>query len=244
MQLALTKTSGTADTAFATLVATIGLPPESHFQVASASQAPTTTTLAPLHDLIGQALQSRPDVLAAMDKVAASDAKIDTARAAYRPTISLSAQVFQNIGEVSSDGGPYSSIDRTANAVFVAFEWPLFDGGVRATNVSLAVSQKAAAEDALADARDTASQQVVQAYNNLKTSLDNRNQALAYTHASEVAYQATLDSYRRGLASVTELTSNEAVLAQAEAGQEDADASVSIAQAALDLALGRQPSAH
>jgi outer membrane protein TolC len=84
----------------------------------------------------------------------------------------------------------------------------------------------------------------VQAYNNLKTSLDNRNQALAYTHASEVAYQATLDSYRRGLASVTELTSNEAVLAQAEAGQEDADASVSIAQAALDLALGRQPSAH
>ena len=244
MQLALTKTSGAADTAFASLIATIGLPPESRFEVAPASQASATAALVPLHDLIGEALQSRPDVLAAMDKVAASDAKIDTARAAYRPTISLSAQVFQNIGEISSDGSPYSSIDRTGNAVFVAFEWPLFDGGARATNVSLAVSQKTAAEDALAETKDTASQQVVQAYNNLKTSLDNRNQALAYTHASEVAYQAALDSYRRGLTSVTELTSNEAVLAQAQASQEDADASVSIAQAALDLALGRRPSAH
>jgi outer membrane protein TolC len=244
MRLAVTKTTGTANTAFASLVATIGLPPETQFKVAPSSEAPATGTLAPLRELLDDALQSRPDVLAATDKVAASDAKIDTARAAYRPTISLSAQVFQNIGEISSDGSPYSSINRAGDAVFVAFEWPLFDGGARATNVSLAVSQKTEAEDALAEAKDTASQQVVQAYNNLKTSLDNRNQALAYTHASEVAYQAALDSYRRGLASITELTNNEAVLAQAEASQEDADASVSIAQAALDLAIGRRPSSH
>ena len=244
MQLALTKSTGAADTAFASLVATIGLPPEMHFQVAPVADIPATETLVPLHELINEALQSRPDVLAATDKVAASDAKIDTARAAYRPTISLSAQVFQNIGRISSDGGPYSSIDRTGNAVFVAFEWPLFDGGARATNVSLAASQKTAAEDGLAETKNAASQQVVQAYNNLKTSLDNRNQALAYTHASELAYQAALDSYRRGLASITDLTSNEAVLAQAEASQEDADASVGIARAALDLAIGRRPSSH
>ena len=244
MRLAVTKTTGTADTAFASLIATIGLPPETHFEVAASSEAPATGTLAPLRTLLDQALQTRPDVLAATDKVAASDAKIDTARAAYRPTVSLSAQVLQNIGEISSDSSPYSSINRTGEALFVSFEWPLFDGGERATNVSLAVSQKSAAEDALAEAKDAASQQVVQAYNNLKTSLDNFNQALAYTHASEVAYQATLDSYRRGLTSVTELTSNEAVLAQAEAGQEDANANVSIAQAALDLAIGKRPSSH
>lgn len=244
MRLALTKASGASDTAFATLVATIGLPPETHFQITPSADAAVTETLAPLRELIDEAMQSRPDVLAANEKVAASDAKIETARAAYRPTISLSAQVFQNIGKISSDGSPYSSIDRTGNALFVSFEWPLFDGGVRATNVSLAVSQKTAAEDALAETKDTVSQQIVQAYNNLKTSLDNHNQAQAYVHASELAYQATLDSYRRGLASITELTSNEAVLAQAEASQEDADASVGIARAALDLAMGRRPSSH
>lgn len=242
MHLAVTKATGTANTALATLIATIGLPPETPLQVASS--APATTTVTPLHELLNQALQTRPDVQAAMDKVAASDARIETARAAYHPTISLSAQVFQNIGEISNDGSPYSSINRTGDALFLSFEWPLFDGGERATHVSLAISQKTEAEDALAETKDTASKQVVQAYNNLKTSLDNRDQALAYTHASEIAYQASIDSYRHGLTSITDLTNNEAVLAQAEAGQEDAEANVSIAQAALDLAIGKQPASH
>jgi len=240
MRLALTKASGAADTAFAGLVATVGLPPESHFEVDAPADVATAASLKPLNALIDEALESRPDIFAAKDKVAASEAKIDTARAAYRPTISLTAQVFQNIGEVSSDGSPYSSINRTGNAVFVSFEWALSDGGARATNVSLAVSEKSAAEDSLAAAKDGASQQVVQAYNNLKTSVDNRAQTLAYIKASDVAYQATLDSYRHGLSSITDLMNNEAVLAQAQADQEDADADVQIAKAALDLALGHR----
>jgi outer membrane protein TolC len=117
----------------------------------------------------------------------------------------------------------------------------LSDGGARATNVSLTLSEKSAAEDSLAAAKDGASQQVVQAYNNLKTSIDNRTQAFAYTKASDVAYQATLDSYRRGLSSLTDLMNNEAILAQAQADQEDANADVQIAKAALDLALGHRP---
>jgi outer membrane protein len=241
MRLALTKASGAADIAFAGLVATIGLPPESHFEVATPSDVATSASLKPLNTLIDDALESRPDILAAKDKVAASEAKVDTTRAAYRPTISLAAQVFQNVGEISSDGSPYSSINRTGNAVFVSFEWALFDGGARATNVSVALSEKSAAEDSLAATKNGASQQVVQAYNNLKTSLDNRAQSLAYTKASDVAYQATLDSYRRGLSSITDLMNNEAVFAQAQADQEDADAEVQIARAALDLALGHRP---
>jgi outer membrane protein len=241
MRLMLTKASGTADTAFAGLVATVGLPPESRFQIAMPSDLPTPDPLRPMNALIDESLESRPDILAAKDKVAASEAKIDTARAAYRPTISLAAQVFQNVGQISSDGSPYSSINRTGNAVFVSFEWSLFDGGARATNVSLAVSEKSAAEDSLEAAKNSASRQVVQAYGNLKTSLDNRAQAFAYTKASDVAYQATLDSYRHGLSSITDLMNNEAILMQAQADQEDAEANVQIAKAALDLALGHRP---
>jgi outer membrane protein TolC len=243
-RLALTKANGSANTSFATLVSTIGLPPETRFQIATPEDETSTETLSPLRQLIDQAIHDRPDVQAATEKVAASEAKVDTAHAAYKPTISLSAQVFQNIGRISNDGSPYSSIDRTGNAVFVALEWPIFDGGERATNVALAVSQKTAAEDALAEARNIVSRQVVQAYSNLKTSLDNRDQARAYQRASELAYQAALDSYRHGLTSITDLTNSEAVLAQAAAGQEDAGANVDIARAALDLAIGRHPSSH
>ena len=242
MRLTSTKASGAADTAFAGLVATVGLPPESHFEIAMPADVATPASLKPLNALIDEALESRPDILAAKDKVAASEAKIDIAKAAYRPTISLAAQLFQNIGEISNDGSPYSSINRNGNAVFVSFEWSLFDGGARATKASAALSEKSAAEDSLAAARNDASQQVVQAYNNLKIeSIDNRAQALAYTRASDVAYQATLDSYRRGLSSITDLMNNEAVFAQAQADQEDADADVQNAMAALYLALGHRP---
>lgn len=242
MRLALTKATGAADTTFASLVATIGLPPETRFEVAAPTDASTATPLLrPLNELIREALQTRPDVLGATAKVAASDARVDTARAAYRPTISLSAQVFQNIGEISSDGSPYSSINRTGNALFVAFEWPLSDGGARSTHVALALSQKARAEDTLAETKDAASRQVIEAYNHLKTSIDNRDQAIAYAHAAEVAYQASLDSYRHGLGSLTDLTDSEAALAQADADREDANASMQIAQAALALATGQPP---
>lgn len=242
IQVALTKAAGDSDTAFATLVATVGLPPDSQFDLTSpASPAIDTSPVQSLTALINDAMQLRPDILAAQSKVAAATAKVDTAHAAYHPTISLAAQVFQNVGRVSSDGSPYSSINMTGNSVFVAFELPLSDGGARSTNLSLAISQKAEAEDALEDAKNQARKQIVEVYSDLKTSLDNRQQALDYTHAAELAYQASLDSYKHGLSSVTDLTNDEAALAQAESGQEDAEANVLIARAALALAIGSPP---
>lgn len=240
MQVALTKAAGDAQSAFATLVTTVGLPPESQFELITPKD-PTVqgTALRTLRSLIDEAMQSRPDILAAQSKVAAAEAKVDAAHAAYRPTISIQAQVFQNIGKTSSDGQPYSTVDLTGNSVFVAFELPLLDGGARATNVSLAISERAQAEDALADAKNQATEEIVQSYSDLKTSLDNHQQALDYTKAADLAYQASLDSYKHGLSNVTDLTNDEAALAQAESSQEDADADVLIAQAAVALAIGQ-----
>jgi len=240
MNVALTKSRGDASSAFATLVMVVGLPPQSQFGLIQPRDADVQdASLRPLATLIQQAMQSRPDIQVAQNKVAAAEAKTDAARAAYRPTISLQAQIFQNIGKTSSDGSPYSTINLTGNSVFVAFELPLFDGGARATNVSMAVSETAQAQDALEDAKHQAAQQVVESYNDLKTSLDNRRQALDYARAAQLAYEASLDSYRHGLAGVTDLTNDEAALAQAQANQEDADADVCIAEAAVALAIGQ-----
>lgn len=241
-QLGLTKTSGDAATAMATLAAVVGLPPAQDFRLAPAQDSNVVLTqLEPLRALIDQAINARPDILAAQDKVAAAEAAVHTAHAAYRPTIGIQATVFQNIGETSSDGSPYSHINREGNSLFLAFDLPLADGGARATHVSIANSQRDEAEDELADTRNNAIRQVVQSWNDLKTSLDNRRQALDYTHAAEVAYEASLDAYRHGLSSINDLTNDEAALAEAEASQEDADAGVMIARAALALAIGAKP---
>lgn len=238
-RLGVTKSDGDAATAMAMLAATVGLPPTQSFQLATPRNDDVVPMrLEPLAALIARTMNARPDIQAAQDKVAAAEAAVRTAHAAYRPTIGLQAAVFQNIGETSSDGSPYSHIDREGNSVFLTFDLPLADGGARAVKVSIADSQRDQAEDELADARNNATQQVVQSWNDLKTSLDNRRQALDYTHAAELAYQASLDAYRHGLSSINDLTNNEAALAQAEASQEDANADVMIARAALALAIG------
>lgn len=241
-QVGVTKSSGEADTALADLVATVGLPADTSIDLSAAKSAEAEDeSLPPVRSLVDQAIRGRPDIQAAQSQVAAADASVDVAHAAYHPTISIQAQVFQNIGETSSDGSPYSSINREGNSVFLAFELPLADGGARATKIAIATSQKSEAEAALDDAKDLATQQVVQTYSELKTSLDNQRQAKAYTRAAELAYQASLDSYKHGLSTVNDLANNRTALAQAQADEEDANANVQIAQAALVLAIGTPP---
>jgi outer membrane protein len=241
-QVGLTKSSGEADTARADLVATVGLPPDTSIDLGAEKSADAQdASLPPVRTLVDQAIRGRPDIQAAKSQVDAAEASVDVAHAAYHPTISIQAQVFQNIGETSSDGSPYSSINREGNSVFLAFELPLADGGARATKIAIANSQKSEAEAALDDAKDAATQQVIQTYSELKTSLDNQRQAKAYTHAAELAYQASLDAYKHGLSTVNDLANNRSALAQAQAEQEDANANVQIAQAALALAIGTPP---
>lgn len=241
-QVRMTKAQGESDVALAELVATVGLPAGTPLVlVAPSPTASADTPLPALPALIDRAMNTRPDIQAALSKLSATQAAVANAHAAYHPTISLQAQVFQNIGETSSDGSPYSSINREGNSVFVAFELPLSDGGTRATKVSIAMSQRDEAAAALDEARNTAAQQVVQCYSELKTSLDNRHQAVEYTHAADLAYQSAMDAYKHGLATVDELASNQAALAQAQSDEEDAEANVQVSQAALALAIGTPP---
>lgn len=241
MRLALTKALGTARTSFVELSTTVGLPPDTQFSLPKPDVTSFAKPATPLQALVDDAVRARPDVIAARENVAAAGAEIDVTRAAFRPTIGVSAQVFQNIGAISNNGGPYSSINRTGYGVFVSFKWPLFDGGLRKANLSLAVSRRRAAQDALAAAQNAAAREVVQAYDEVETSVAAHTQADAYARAADVAYQASLEAYRHGLGSVTDLAESEAAVAQAGADLEEADATVLLAQAALALATGQPP---
>ncbi|WP_329742180.1 TolC family protein [Dyella sp. A6] len=243
MRLRKTQAEGDARTAFANLLATVGMSPDAHFSLVVPGDASVAQTpLQPLRAELDRAMRDRPDIRAAQSQVLAAEANVTTAHAAYRPTIGLKVSVFQNIGRTSSDGSPYSRIDREGNSVFLSFQLPLADGGARATHVAIANAKESQAEDALAATKDTAARQVVQSWNDLRTSLDNRRQARDYAHAAALAYQASLDAYRHGLSSINALSDDEAALARAEASQQAADADVLIAHAALDLATGTQVS--
>ena len=238
-RLNLTKANGDERTAYANLVASIGLPADTQIDIADSSEKPLPAE--PPENFsaaIQDALANRPDVIAALGKIEAAEGTLKSQRAAYYPTIALSAQVYQNMGSLSTDGSPYYSVNKPGGNILLTLSWPLFDGGARDYRVAAARSEVAAARDKLAQVRDAAAQQVVSAYSDLRTSLSAYAAAMTLHQAAQTAYDAAFDSYLHGVGTYTDVASEQTALASAGADREDAHANVFTAAASLAFATG------
>jgi outer membrane protein len=235
----LTAAEGAATTAMADLVATLGIPAGTDLEVVDSAELPLPS--APeqnVQSAIKQALARRPDVLAALGKVDSAEASLKGAQRAYYPVVSVSALAFQNIGTISSDGKPYTGIDKPGAGILLSISVPIFDGGMRSSQISVARAKVRESEEKLDQTRDSASQQVVKAYNGLATSLSEYEAATALSQAAHTAYDAALNSYRQGVGTYTDLATEENAVVQAETEVEDARASAHTAAAALAFAMG------
>jgi outer membrane protein len=236
----LAAAEGAERTARANLVAALGVPAATEIDVVDSAELPLPTAPADsVSKAVDQALAHRPDVIAALGKVDAAEAALKGERRSYYPVIELAGQAFQNIGSLNSaGGGPYSNIDRPGQNVFLSFSVPLFDGGMRRNRISIADAKAREAHEQLATARDSASQQVVRAYNGLLTSLAEYDAATVFSQAAHTAYDAALRSYRQGVGTYTDLATEENAVVQGDTQVEDARANAHTAAAALALSMG------
>jgi outer membrane protein TolC len=133
-----------------TLLAAMELPPTTKLRVADVSERPLPPrTARAIDDVLSDALRRRPDLLAGVAKLRASDAEIAAARSALFPKASLSANVQGNIGRLSVDNSPYLPVAKPQGAAFLNLEWPLYEGGLLQNKLSLAHSKREEAEAAL-----------------------------------------------------------------------------------------------
>ena len=235
----LAATQGAEKTAFASLIASLGIPAASDLEVVDSAELPLPSS--PELDVkaaIKQALAQRPDVIAALGKLDSAEAGLKGTERSHYPVISLGAQAFQNIGALSSDGSPYSHIDRPGANIMLSFSVPIYDGGLRASQTSVARAKVREAEESLDATRDSAAQQVVRAYDGLVTSLAEYEAANALSRAAQTSYDAALRSYRQGVGTYTDLATEENAVVQADTQVEDARASAHTAAAALAFAMG------
>src|SRR4029077_2595071 len=130
-------------------------------------------------------------------------------RAAWYPEIALGAQAYQNIGSLSTDGSPYYNVNKPGGNILLTIKVPIFDGGARDSGTAIAQSEVAAAREKLDQVRDVAVQQVVSAYNDLKTSLAAYTAALALRTAAQTSYDAAFDAYRHGVGTYTDVASEQ-----------------------------------
>jgi outer membrane protein TolC len=221
------------------LIASVGIAPSTKVDVADSSGEKLPS--APTHnvdDYVRDALAGRPDLIAAFGKVRAAEAALTSARATFYPTIGLESQVYQNVGGLSTQGSRYYTVNEPGANVLLKLSLPLFDGGTRQARVAIALSDVEAARASLDNARDAAVRQVTDAYDSLHTSFAEYGASLTLNETARTAYDASLDSYRHGVGTYTDVANNETALTQAQSAQQNAHADVFTAAAALAFATG------
>jgi outer membrane protein len=188
--------------------------------------------------VLGEALRRRPDLLADVAKLRATDAEITAARSALAPKVSLSANVQGNLGRLNVNNSPYFSVNKPQGAALLKFEWPLYTGGLLQNKLSVAQSKREEAAAALQGRTDQALREVALAYDQVDTGLQQYDAATALQTASEAAFHSASDSYAHGVGTLTDATSAQTGLATARAAVARAHTQSLINAAALAFATG------
>jgi outer membrane protein len=222
-----------------TLLAAMDLPPTTKLHVADASARPLPPhTERTVDELLREALRRRPDLLADVAKLRATDANIAAARSALGPKLEVSGNVQGNIGRLSVEGSPSLGVRAPQGALLLNLEWPLYEGGLLQNKLRLAESQRAAAADELKGLTDQALREVALAYDQLETELQQYDAAIALQRASETAFRSASDSYAQGVGTFTDAASAQTGLASARVAVARAHAQSLIDGAALAFATG------
>ena len=225
--------------AYHALLEAMGLTPTLKLNIAVSSNHTLPHYLAnDVNSYIKQALAKRPDIAAAFARLRGSEADISSAKASYRPTIGVDGVAYQNIGSLQINNWPSTQVNRPATAFLFTLKLPLYDGGIRRNSLSIAQSKNAAAQAELSKIQDEAIRQVARAYDTVKSALAEYDSARALVKASNIAYDATLDSYRQGVETFTNTVIAETEKAKAESALANAYASVLTAAAALAFSTG------
>jgi outer membrane protein TolC len=181
-------------------------------------ELPTSTPAAS----VPEALRARPEMLAAVQQVAAADAAASAAAWRWAPTISgfANARAFNY---------PGFSGDEYSWALGVQLDWQIFDGGIRDAQRRQTTAQRREAEARLGLVQDTVGDEVANAAQELAT----RRLALDAAKRQLDLARETLDLVRKqreaGTATQLDLLTAQDALVAADVG---------MAQARFDLQLG------
>ncbi len=227
------------------LLSAMAAPPDLKLRVAFPSgQVLPRQAGATVQQLMQTALERRPDLLADLAKLRASQAQIAAARSEMFPKVLLSAKGSGKYGQISTEDLPSNSIRGTEAGVYLDFSWTIFQGGMLQNRLRLAQSAAAEAVATLQQAQEQAMRQVALNYDELATGLTQYEAALALQTASQTAFDSAADAYRHGVGTLTEASNAQTALAAAGTAVATAQAQLRTTAAALAFATGQLTSAQ
>jgi outer membrane protein len=251
--LARVQADGGAQDTYLALLDAMGISPLTTIKVADASGRVLSPAMAaPVETVVSEALARRPDVLGAYAAQKASQANVRAARAEFMPKVFLSATGAYNSGSLDVTALPGigqqgSTVnlngDRFGGSILAGVTVPLYDGGTRAATLAQARAEADSADARFMRARQDAVVQVVHAGNAVRTSLAAYGASQALATAAKTTFDGALGAYRSGVGSISDVTSAETQLLQAQNAVTDAYSAALTAAAMLALVSGMLGSA-
>jgi outer membrane protein len=253
-QLSVVTTQGSEQDAYVTLLAAIGISPLATIRIAPVERHPLSTDdLAPVDQIIRDALARRPDVLSAYIAVEAGQASVRATQAQNRPKIFMAgtgAYVSGQLGltAIPSIGEQLPTLNISGNqwngTVLLGVSIPIFDAHRKADAIRQAKNDVDKLTASLDLVRLNAMREIVFARNALQTSLAANDAAVVLKSTAQTSYDAALDSYKQGIGTVTAVVDAETHLFNAELVEDDAYTSALSAAVTLAFttgALGKAP---
>jgi len=218
------------------LATALGASATAHFHVQPLSEVPTPESESDtVEEAISRALEQRPDLQAQAADKRLAQAERQQARAAFYPSLSVSAGPSAQSLYILQQTLPWGHTADLTGGVTASVNWTVFDAGARRSRLAQAEAHIREAEAQVNAARDRIEDQVWTAYSNLNTAFRQREAAAALVTAATQAYSAALESYNYGVRNLLDVTNAQKVLAQARST--DILARTQVLAALADLAF-------
>ena len=181
--------------------------------------------------------RNNPQIQAARYTEQAAAARVASAKATYRPTVSARAGLGWEASEVNSAGRQYGDYDRSVSGSVTA-SIPLFTGGLIGSQVRAAKERENAARVAVEGAQRSALQQISTAWNNLLASRANLVSNEEQVRAAKIAFEGVRQEQQVGLRTTLDVLNAQLELANAEVALVVARRDEYVASASVLQAMG------
>ena len=227
---------GAEEIARGDLATAVGTSAPTVLHVQPLDQVPTPESIGDTADqAINRALEQRPDLMQQVAAIRSANAKVQEARAAYYPALSVNATPAAQAVYGLQQPNPWTHTGDLVGGVTLNLQWTVFDGGARRNRLAQARANGHAAEAQAIVACNKIADEVWTAYSNLNTAFRQRQAALALLQAADQSYSAALESYNYGVRSLLDVTAAQRTLAQARSA--DVLARTQVLTALADLAF-------
>ncbi|WP_045883127.1 TolC family protein [Pseudomonas chlororaphis] len=216
----------------------MGLSPETPLKLAGdLAPLPNPFFSKAVDELLAEARREHPALLAAQARFKAAEASVEEARAAGRPSLSLTANLAHNrVGQSEIYNGDYLERDRS---IGLQLDVPLFDGFSRSYQVRRALAQVESRRSELADTEQQVSLDVWNNYQRLSIETRSLAQTSELVEQSRQALDVVQGRYRAGVGSMIELLNALTAYASAEELHTQALGSWQSSRLRLAVGLGR-----